>query len=310
MILIIEGPDGVGKSTLARLLADTYNLQYHHEGPLPPGVNALDYYGGVLQRARRHRHDTAQGTVLDRLFLGETVYGPLLRKGSRLDPAGVILMQRLVSAAGAMQILCLPPYEVCLRNWQSDRPELISRDSEDVFRASYIGFAEQVAGQYLFDYTRSNLDDLLSRVSMTRTTPRCTLNYIGSPNAQILFVGERGSQKESATVDLPFWGTDNSSQFLNFTLAGLFREADMAFVNAFDQFGGRNILSHRNGHGQPWHHVVALGRAAEKACRRADLKHVMVPHPQYWRRFKFNQLGAYRRLILDATNAHPSPLAC
>jgi MoxR-like ATPase len=67
MIVILEGPDGAGKTTLAEQLAKKYGLVYKHEGPPPPKVNVLEYYGQLLDEAR------GKNVVFDRLALGERV---------------------------------------------------------------------------------------------------------------------------------------------------------------------------------------------------------------------------------------------
>ena len=73
--LVIEGPDGAGKTTLAQALCAS-GYAYRHEGPPPPTVPALRYYAGILARLE-------QPTLLDRFHLGELVYGPIVRESRR-----------------------------------------------------------------------------------------------------------------------------------------------------------------------------------------------------------------------------------
>lgn len=63
MKVILEGPDGVGKSTLANYLNQKYNLNILHSSS--ETSNTLDYHMGLVE---------FDGVVLDRANLGEIVY--------------------------------------------------------------------------------------------------------------------------------------------------------------------------------------------------------------------------------------------
>lgn len=151
MILIIEGPDGAGKTTFAK----GFGGKYYHEGPPPtdmgPG-NLLDYYLGKVRRAT---HET---TVFDRLALGEVIYGPHLRGTSRLSLDDYAKFVHETRRLGARHVLCLPPFETCLRNWASRAyvgRELIA--SEYVFSRTYEAFERYHAATWtdlIFDYTK------------------------------------------------------------------------------------------------------------------------------------------------------------
>jgi thymidylate kinase len=150
MITIVEGPDGAGKTTLALALGG----RYHHEGPPPPGDGSLlAYYADFIRPARW----AERRVVLDRLALGELVYGPLLRGRSRLSEREFRAFQETAKSAGAVTILCLPPYLACLENWRRRRAlgrELFAK--EDLFRRAYDGFLRLAdEADVVYDYTRS-----------------------------------------------------------------------------------------------------------------------------------------------------------
>lgn len=106
MILIIEGPDGAGKTTYARSFR---NATYHHEGPPPGDRNLVDYYLGNVERA----HESQTPHVFDRSAMSEVVYGPILRGGSRIDRAGFEAFESGLRGLGAVTVICLPPYAAC-----------------------------------------------------------------------------------------------------------------------------------------------------------------------------------------------------
>jgi hypothetical protein len=279
MIIIVEGIDGSGKSTLTETLALRLSCQTHHEGPPPKEGSVLDHYGHLLQDARSKQH-----VVFDRLALGERIYGPVMRNEDRLGADGWRIFQRLVMASGARQVLCQPKYETCLANWSSGRPEYISRVTQ--FKDVYDRYLEMsVPGQIVYDYERDSLDDLIAKLHVPRKT--LPLNMVGSPDATYLFVGERGS----GAFDLPFFGMSHSSGYLNraLELAG-FDERDMTFMNAFSLAGRENMIP-------VFPRVIALGKEAGIVCDDQGVDHHQVPHPQYFARFHHADVTGYATLL-------------
>jgi len=154
-LVVIEGPDGAGKTTLAEDLRRAFGHEIRHEGPPPPTQDPLLYYFGRLYDAHLATFCT-RGQILDRFALGERVYGPILRGEDRLGAQGWLKIRRALDASDAVRVLCLPPYEVCLANWRArnaDRLELIRR--EMTFAATYEAWKlfRDDPGQVIYDYT-------------------------------------------------------------------------------------------------------------------------------------------------------------
>jgi energy-coupling factor transporter ATP-binding protein EcfA2 len=159
MIVILEGPDGSGKTTLAKTLQERYGLLYRHEGPPPEDVAPLTYYCDILEE---HRHDNI---VFDRFALGERVYGPILRHGDRIGELGWYTFVSYAQSLGVVQVVCLPPPDACHSVWASGRSEMLKSDRE--FFMSYAAFAYFAgdAAQLRYDWTRQPLSYLLTRLS-------------------------------------------------------------------------------------------------------------------------------------------------
>lgn len=293
MIIILEGPDGAGKTTLADQLCTRYDLRYHHEGPPPSGIDALEYYGHILEGERELIAGGAKGIVFDRLALGERVYGPIYREHDRLGENGWRVFQRLINAANAVQVMCLPPYQTCYESWSSGRNEMIARSKVDVFHRTYNRFDDLASpSQIRYDWTTDELTWLCGEIEAEdKSRHALPPGMNGAPNGRYLFVGEKGANPESLTTDLAFFGVTNSSWWLTECLdqAG-FREDEIAFVNArrHDDIEATWAVFPK---------VIALGLVAEQECRRRYLDHSRVPHPQYWKRFQGHDRQGYVNML-------------
>lgn len=74
-IIIIEGCDKTGKSTLSFTLMEKFGYEkYEHLGRPPEGISMWDYHQEVLQRVKSH----GKPTVIDRFHLSNLVYGQLM----------------------------------------------------------------------------------------------------------------------------------------------------------------------------------------------------------------------------------------
>lgn len=291
MIIILEGPDGSGKTTLAKQLQARYSLKYHHEGPPPTDIKALDHYGAVLDNLRQ------ENVVIDRFALGERVYGPILRGSDTLGADGWHVFQRLTRATLAIEILCLPSYETCRAAWASGRPELVKNEPQ--FHQIYEGWkrVSDRVDQYIYDYSLEyawlRLCQFIDEHVLDDPLPT---PYVGSPDATYLFVGERGADP-TCKHNLPFFSTSNSSAYLNRALAEAgFKEDEFCLVNAYNHDGSPNKL-------QQFDITIPLGKVAVQAVldareRRAiDTRLYEMPHPQYWKRFHASQFDRYVEML-------------
>ena len=77
-VIVLEGCDGTGKSTLATLLGSRYDYTVIHSARPADGADLVAGYRAVLGQPGN--------LALDRSFITELVYGPLRNGRSRLDP--------------------------------------------------------------------------------------------------------------------------------------------------------------------------------------------------------------------------------
>jgi hypothetical protein len=114
-IIVLEGPDGSGKTTLSNWLHKTHGYQIVKTGPPPPIGNVTVMYLKAL-----HAAIEAPGrTVFDRLHTGEAIYGPILRGVDRMGVEGMAAVERVMAKHNVRLIICCPPWETLVAGWRS-----------------------------------------------------------------------------------------------------------------------------------------------------------------------------------------------
>jgi thymidylate kinase len=112
-VIVLEGGDGVGKTTYATVLAATYGYQRIHATRTPEGVDLFERHRTVLALPGR--------LVLDRSFVSELVYGPLLYGHTRLTSSQTAALASMVTARrGVLIHLTARPEQI--------RARLLARD--------------------------------------------------------------------------------------------------------------------------------------------------------------------------------------
>lgn len=285
--IILEGSDDTGKTTLARKL-EAQGWAYQHEGPAP-GISAaalLDRYLGAILGAKRP-------TVFDRLHLGELVYGPILRGGSRLIEKHLRLFERVMRATATVTVICSPPFDIVRSAWERRRDKELLQDPATLWLV-------YSAYRRLRRYADFVTDSLEPRIEWLRPRPRLPYGYVGNPAARFLFVGEQSN----GTFDEPFLSIGGSSDYLNEALdrAG-FQEKEVALVNARRLNGSSTPLQVF----PTMEVVIALGKVAAAACALQGIAAEELPHPQYWNRFRHHEKIEYIKLLRGLRNENRRP---
>lgn len=294
-IIIFEGPDGAGKSVAAAAVAAALGVNVTHHGPFTGetqiGAHYLDSMAPAL--------NNAQHVVMDRAWFSEPIYGTVFRGGTnRITRVHERMLQRCAIARNALVVLCLPPLETCLSNYRSRKAqEYLDNGAQlrEVWHA-YNMFTPSAGVDLLrFDYTKTPTA-LLSR-DIRRLLTRQQFNNgpgIGAwrkSGLVTLLVGERmGEQifdgrKTDAEVPFVSFNRAGCADWLTQQLesAGI-PETALYWVNARNAAGVltkpefiRELQPAR---------IIALGEEAHKWCEHhAHIRHITVPHPQYWKRF-------------------------
>lgn len=113
MIIILEGPDGSGKTTLANKIKDQtgYTLLHRSHSTDANAKSLFDEYAQVLK--------SGKNCIMDRSWYSEMVYGPVMRKVSAISYPQMYELEKLAAKYGAIVIHCTAPESVlwkrCLR---------------------------------------------------------------------------------------------------------------------------------------------------------------------------------------------------
>jgi hypothetical protein len=310
MLIIIEGPDGAGKSTLAgRLLVElalrleqnddvTECVRVVHRGP--PIAHPLTEYEGPMLR---YRPLTGHDVVADRWHLGELVYPDLVGRDTRYDPAVHRHIDMFLQSRGALLVGMHPPEDELVRR-------LEAREPRSTFDQITIDNAGRVLDRYQLSYDLSGVEVLqvhdepqvntiiaaAERLAhgARRLVPFTT--YVGPPTPDVLLFGEtRGVDGRHAHGSTPaFMSYPGTSGHYLLSLLDPNGAWRLGLANACDV---DDPLALWKTLGEP--RVVALGRKASVKLAWAGVPCGTVPHPQFVRRFHHDAGHLYAVLIRD-----------
>lgn len=102
MIIVIEGADGTGKSTLANSLAKSLGCEVMHRTHITdtPKSTLVDTYRKLLLDYKD------KNLILDRAWYSEMCYGPVFRGCSHVSVEQMYALEELLHALGGFVIYC------------------------------------------------------------------------------------------------------------------------------------------------------------------------------------------------------------
>jgi hypothetical protein len=307
-VIILEGPDGGGKTTLARHLNEKYGYITMKTSQPKDGEDLfISYTKSLLEAVGSWRP-----IVFDRHYLGEPVYGPIMRDADLLGIRGRRLIERLLVSRGVHLVLCLPTWEKLLQAWKDKNGDDYLRTEEQLSKINNAYHRQlellQMPVNNVLGYRWSETDGPAEESKLMHALFEplwsCPDFMTGWPSATTLIVGERVNHKAVAW-DLPFHHLGGSSEWLLDRLDDAHvHESTLCWANALDRDEKPNPLFQACEAFPNLLRVVALGDVALQACEREFAKSAIeicpLPHPQYWKRFKSSQSEVYTDLLRQA----------
>lgn len=121
MIIILEGENKTGKTTLAHYIRDNHNFKYVKCNQ--PKGSPYDEYIGILEGL-----SYLDDLVIDRFCYGELVYGPIYRGKSALSEKELIKIESRLHVLEARLIYCKNSIEDIQKLFDKEKEEFANKD--------------------------------------------------------------------------------------------------------------------------------------------------------------------------------------
>jgi thymidylate kinase len=294
MLWIIEGCDGVGKSTLAHKLKAALgsDAEVRHCSALKR--HPLDEYERDLDDSQHHH------IIYDRHYLGELVYGPVYRARSEVTPTIQRHIEMYLKSRGAVLVLLTQTTDVIIERCRNKGETFLQEEDVDLVRRMFTEAFMRSGVTYkslLVDPTEGDVDQLIADAEDAEAEVHGLARfptYIGSSSPSVLLLGEmRGPRNPGySACFVPHTGT--SGHYLMATINGVGALSNCGIANALEE----NVPELLEELGNP--RVVTLGTAAHRYLGDLEIPHGAVHHPQFVRRFHHAKMEMYGHNILKA----------
>jgi hypothetical protein len=293
-IIVLEGPDLAGKSTLARRLADRLiNVEMLRQGPPPSGVDILEHYLRPIQDwCYEEMLVRPRWLVLDRWHVGELIYGPLLRDKSQLTDQQADYIDMVLQTFGCNFTYVTQPPVILQERWDRRGDGMIKREW---LADLYHEYTEWMDQRPHWDVYTENHFRFVGFGPAPLAGP-----YIGPAKPKVLLLGDKRNDPRFIFPFVPARATSGH------WLMGAMHEADVnhmdvGIMNACEVDFNTLYLQWRRLGYPP---VITLGRNAQKAWHHVGVapESTYLNHPQYERRFHYTAMERYGKTIKDVMN--------
>lgn len=304
MLIILEGVDGAGKSTLAaQLAADIPGAEVRHFSQ--PEAHPLTEYGLPIEA---YRPGTRQHLICDRFHIGEMIYSELYRDGSLLGEAGFWWMRQLLKSRGALVLNVTAPLELIEQRLAERGEDFLESHHvawvrEEFLRWANLGDAWSPESPVPDGYRRALIAEAATREALANRVVGNLPHYVGPLMPDLLLVGDTPNPDSArgyplhSTVFAPYPGSSGKYLIERVVLQAPNPDA-IGLVNAYHH-NDEPIDLQGLWYALNCPRVVALGNRAAHLLSVDGVPHSATYHPQYVRRFKHWDDGEYRAAILE-----------
>lgn len=284
-MIIVEGTDGVGKTTLCKKIANKLHLKYvkipRHTGD--PEVDGFKFY---MQQVE----ELPVACVVDRFHLGEYVY-PRLYKNDLREPLTIWQLhaiERTLMARGAMLIYVSAKPEWIIENKLQRGENCVDLFLEQELFAQCVSSSLLFTKHYLPDlYHNDNvfLDFLTKHEQIKRQLAIDRFSYLSTGSIQnpIVLVGDQVKPKYNTKLAFNAWAGGSAYLHEALSIAGF--NYNWYLTNSAGKTP--ETLRTEIASLQPLK-VIALGTKATACLQDALIPHVNFEHPTHHKRFNHN----------------------
>jgi len=333
-VVLIEGADYSGKTTLAEALVERFNAYYLH-GRI---FRRMWLYHVAMLRLALRMADTRL-VVIDRHWLSELIYGEVYRGGPAYD-LGARCLDRVLMRVGAVTVLCSPDdqeYQIKRHAARAARGEEAYRQIQrvvaiyaDLARGNHLHPTTGYLGQQirygdfaqrkdvmLYDLDKSGhqlpqvAKQIAARVRKLQAGQLRSALFSSMPNftgnlatARTVIVGDSVSPQVARLPKGPYWPMawhdgPSGATYLNRALHLIGHdETTTVITNANDEDDQLTPLLRESKL-----RIVTLGkRATDGVLKRGATPDAEIEHPQYWRRFHYGEIDEYASRLKKALN--------
>lgn len=161
VLIVLEGPDWSGKSTIAEELANKHGFAVWHKGPIEDEVS-VEYVQPII----RFSHNTMpRRVVCDRWHLGEMIYGPILRGESKVSLQQAEMIDQLILNAGGILVYVDQPLGVLERRAEKRPDDLVYANYLPAIRSFYESYRAKHTYWERFSNLRGDVSFLVDMAS-------------------------------------------------------------------------------------------------------------------------------------------------
>lgn len=136
MIIVLEGPDLAGKSTIASHLKSFYHDRQHRPVEVikisqPVESEGIDLFVEYVQQIYGAYTKTVMEpdlvVIFDRLHIGEWVYGPRKRANSKLSWAQIVAIDDMLDSIGAHKVFVSQPIPELMKRFDARGEDFVTK---------------------------------------------------------------------------------------------------------------------------------------------------------------------------------------
>lgn len=134
-LIILEGCDCSGKTTLAKKLCGELGYDYMHFEAPETGDDQVHMYQSLLLDCLK---DQSRRLVLDRSWLSDPIYAPIMGRPIEVCAHDSEYLAGLVKSLGGHYVFCDPGVERVIAKWSSRIEDELIKDMEDIKEIYYL----------------------------------------------------------------------------------------------------------------------------------------------------------------------------